>query len=187
MKVSKARASDNRDAILRAASAQMRSRGFAQTSVAEVARAADLTHGALYSHFQSKDALTTEALTCAFADCFRDFTGLPAPKFLQRYLSTQHRDNPEGGCPAAALMSEVARQPGEVQAAFRNGIDHFIALAGESLEALGAKRGHDRAVLMYAAMVGGLALSRAIRNVDASGSADILRAVRSQLGLLVDS
>jgi len=57
----------------------------------------------------------------------------------------------------------------------------------ESLEAVGAKHGHDRAVLMFAAMVGGLALSRAIRNVDASGSADILRAVRNQLGLLVDS
>jgi TetR/AcrR family transcriptional repressor of nem operon len=187
MKVSKARASDNRDAILRAASAQMRGRGLGQTSVAEVAQAANLTHGALYSHFQSKDALTTEAMKCAFADCLREFTGLPAPKFLQRYLSTQHRDNPEVGCPAAALVSEVARQPAELQAAFRNGIDHFIALAGESLEAVGAKHGHDRAILMFAAMVGGLALSRAIRNVDASGSTEILRAVRNQLGLLVDS
>jgi hypothetical protein len=36
-------------------------------------------------------------------------------------------------------------------------------------------------------MVGGLALSRAIRDVDSSGSADILRAVNNQLGLLVSS
>jgi len=187
MKVSKVRASDNRDAILRAASARMRGRGLGQTSVAEVAQAANLTHGALYSHFLSKDALTTEAMKCAFADCLRDFTGLPAPKFLQRYLSTQHRDNPEMGCPAAALVSEVARQPPELQAAFRSGIDRFVALAGESLEAVGAKHGHDRAILMFAAMVGGLALSRAIQSVDAAGSADILRAVRSQLGLLADS
>lgn len=187
MKVSKATASDNREAILRAASAQMRARGLDQTSVAEVARAAHLTHGALYSHFQSKGALTTEAATCAFADCVRDFSGLDASAFLRRYLSTQHRDHPEGGCPAAALVSEVARQPAEFQAAFRTGVDDFIALAGESLEAVGAEHGHDRAVLMFAAMVGGLALSRAIRNVDASASADILRAVRTQLGLLVDS
>ena len=187
MKVSKETKSDNREAILRAASTQMRGRGLGQTSVSEVARAAELTHGALYSHFQSKDALTTEAMQCAFADCIREFTGLSAPKFLQRYLSAQHRDNPEVGCPAAALVSEIARQPAQLQAAFRNGVDQFVALAGESLEAVGAKHGHDRAVLMFAAMVGGMALSRAIRDVDAPGSADILRAVRNQLGLFVNS
>jgi TetR/AcrR family transcriptional repressor of nem operon len=186
MKVSKAEASDNREAILRAASAQMRGRGISQTSVAEVARAADLTHGALYSHFQSKNALTTEALKCAFADCLREFNDLPAPKFVQRYLSTDHRDNPEVGCPAAALVSEIPRQPAQLQAAFRSGIDRFIDLTGESLEAVGAKHGHDQAVFMFAAMVGGLALSRAIRGVDAAGSSDILRAVRTQLGLLID-
>jgi hypothetical protein len=40
---------------------------------------------------------------------------------------------------------------------------------------------------MFAAMVGGLALSRAIRDVDDSGSADILRAVKKQLGHMVNS
>ena len=186
MKVSKSKASDNRDAILTAASTQIRGRGLDQTSVADVARAAGLTHGALYSHFQSKDALATEAMTCAFADCLREFSGLPAAEFLQRYLSTEHRDNPEVGCPTAALVSEVARQPAELKAAFRSGVDRFIALAGRSLEAVGAEHGHDRAVLMFAAMVGGLALSRAIRDVDGSGSADILRAVSNQLGGLLD-
>jgi TetR/AcrR family transcriptional repressor of nem operon len=187
MKVSKSKASDNRDAILMAASTQIRGRGLDQTSVADVARAAGLTHGALYSHFQSKDALTTEAMTCAFEGCLREFTGLPAAEFLQRYLSTEHRDHPEVGCPTAALVSEVARQPAELKAAFRSGVDRFIALAGKSLEAVGAEHGHDRAVLMFAAMVGGLALSRAVKDVDVSGSADILRAVSNQLGLLADN
>jgi TetR/AcrR family transcriptional regulator, transcriptional repressor for nem operon len=186
MKVSKSKASDNRDAILQAASAEIRSRGLDQTSIADVARASGLTHGALYSHFSSKDALTTEAMKCAFADCLRDFTGLSAPQVLKRYLSTEHRDNPEVGCPAAALVSEIARQPAELQAAFRSGVDRFVALTGESLEAVAAEHGRDRAVLMFAAMVGGLALSRAIRDVDAPGSADILRAVKKQLGLLVN-
>jgi TetR/AcrR family transcriptional repressor of nem operon len=185
MKVSKSKASDNRDAILQAASTQMRSRGLEQISVADVARASGLTHGALYSHFASKDALTTEALKCAFADCAREFAGLPAPQFLKRYLSTEHRDHPEVGCPTAALVSEVARQPKELQEAFRSGVDRFVAMTGESLEAVDAEHGHDRAALVFAAMVGGLAISRAIRDVDASGSADILRAVKKQLALLI--
>jgi TetR/AcrR family transcriptional regulator, transcriptional repressor for nem operon len=58
---------------------------------------------------------------------------------------------------------------------------------GESLEAAGAEHDHDRAVLMLAAMVGGLALSRAIRDVDASASAEVLRAIKKQLGLLVNA
>jgi TetR/AcrR family transcriptional regulator, transcriptional repressor for nem operon len=187
MKVSKSKASDNRDAILQAASAQIRSRGLDQTSIADVARASGLTHGALYSHFASKDALATEAMNCAFADCLRDFAGLPAPQFLKRYLSTEHRDHPEVGCPAAALVSEISRQPAQLQEAFRGGVDRFVALAGESLEAVGAEHGHDRAVLLFAAMVGGLALSRALRDADAASSVDILRAVKKELGLLVDS
>ena len=106
------------------------------------------------------------------------------PQLLKKYLSTEHRDNPEMGCPAAALVSEISRQPEELQTEFRGGVDRFVALTGDSLEAVAAEHGHDRAVLMYAAMVGGLALSRAIQDVDASGSADILRAVKKQLGLL---
>jgi TetR/AcrR family transcriptional repressor of nem operon len=186
MKVSKSQASDNRDAILTAASTQIRGHGLDQTSVADVARAAGLTHGALYSHFQSKDELTTEAMTRAFADCLRQFSGLTAAEFLQRYLSKEHRDHPEVGCPTAALVSEVSRQPTELKAAFRSGVDRFITLAGQSLEAVGAEHDHDRAILMFAAMVGGLALSRAIRDVDGPGSADILRAVNNQLGVLAN-
>lgn len=85
------------------------------------------------------------------------------------------------------MVSEIPRQPAELQAAFRSGVDRFVALAGESLEAVGAEHGRDRAVFMFAAMVGGLALAREIRNVDESGSADILRAVKKQLGHLVNS
>src|ERR1700692_4323150 len=184
MKVSKSKAADNRDAILQAAANQMRGRGLDQTSIADVARASGLTHGALYNHFGSKDALTTEAMKCAFAECLREFTGLSAPQFMKRYLSTDHREH---GCPAAALVSEISRQPAELQTAFRGGVDRFVALAGESLEAVGAEHGHDRAVFMFAAMVGGLALSRAIREFDDSGSADILRAVKKQLGRMVNS
>jgi TetR/AcrR family transcriptional regulator, transcriptional repressor for nem operon len=186
MKVSKAQASDNRDAILQAASTQIRSRGFEQTSVAEVARAAGLTHGALYSHFKSKEALTSAAIRCAFEGCVREFTGLPAADFLKLYLSTEHRDNPAVGCPTAALVSEVARQPLELQTEFRSGAESFIALAEESLKAAGAEHSRDRAVLMFAAIVGSLALSRAFRAVDESASAEILRTVNEQLGEMLE-
>lgn len=185
MKVSKVQASDNRDAIVLAAAAQLRERGFDHMSVGEVARAAGLTHGALYSHFKSKEALEVEATKRAFDDCTREFSGLTPDEFLGRYLSAEHRDTPEEGCPTSALVSEVSRQPLPSQMAFREGVEGFIALAGETLGSVGAEHGRDRATLMFAAMVGGLALSRAIRSVDEAASGDILRAIAEQLDQLI--
>lgn len=154
-------------------------------SVADVARAAGLTHGALYSHFKSKDALKAEAIKRAFDDRVRALSGLTPGKFLRCYLSSEHRDQPGDGCPISALVSEVWRQPLASQAALRDGVQRFAALAGESLESAGAEHGHDRAMLMFAAMVGGLTLSRAIRKVDKAGSDDILRAITDQLEKLI--
>lgn len=185
MKVSKAQASDNRDAIVLAAAAQIRERGFDQMSVENVARAAGLTHGALYSHFKSKDALKAEATRRAFEDCIRAFSDLTPTEFLGRYLSAAHRDNPQEGCPTSALVSEVQRQSLPSQIAFRDGVEAFAALAAESLKSVGAEHNADRALLMFAAMVGGLSISRAIREVDRAASDNILRAITEQIEELI--
>ena len=181
MKVSKLRASENRDAIVQAAATQIRARGFGEMSVADVAKEAGLTHGALYSHFASKDALQAAAIERAFDQCLAEFSELTPEQFLGRYLSTQHRDNPEHGCPTAALVSEMRQQSDEARTAFHDGLTRFAALAGDSLAPPGTGRGKDFTVLAFAAMVGGLAISRAIRDVDQAASDEVLRAVADQL------
>ena len=185
MKVSKLQASGNRDAIVQAAAAEIRRRGFDQMSVAEVARAAGLTHGALYSHFGSKDALQAEATRRAFENCLADFTGLTPDEFLAHYLSPQHRDHPELGCPTSALVWEVGWQPEQSRTAFRDGFERFAALMEHSLQSIEPGHGKDRAMLVFAAMMGGLAISRALRDVDRAASDDILRAVAGQLRQLI--
>jgi TetR/AcrR family transcriptional regulator, transcriptional repressor for nem operon len=181
MKVTKAQATQNREAILRAAAKQIRSHGFEQMSVAEVARAAGLSHGALYSHFKSKEALQAEAARQSFDDTIAAFTGLGAEAFITTYLSPQHRDNPDMGCPNAALVSEVWRQPAPTQEAFRAGIERFVALSGAAMGEAGDEADRDRAITLFAALVGGMALSRAIGQVDQAYADDLLRAVSSQL------
>jgi TetR/AcrR family transcriptional repressor of nem operon len=180
MKVSKAQATENRDAILSAAASQIRERGLDQMNVNEVARDAGLTHGALYSHFSSKDALKAAATESAFDETVRAFTGLSMDQFLGRYLSPQHRDNPAMGCPNAALVSEVWRQPSETQKIFRDGLQRFVALTDAALERGGNAPNRDKAIALFATLVGGLALSRAIRDVDKAGSEEILHAVAGQ-------
>lgn len=181
MKVSKAQATENRDAIIHAAAAQIRERGYDQMSMAEVARSSELTHGAVYSHFRSKEALQAEATRRAFEDTARAFMGLPIDEFLKRYLSPEHRDSPVVGCPNAALASEVARQPVEIQEAFRDGLQRFLGMSEEKLAAGGVEHDREAAIAMFATMVGGLALSRAVRSVDETASDEILGAVSHRL------
>ena len=185
MKVSKAKATENRDAILRAAAAGIREHGFDQTSVAEVARAAGLTHGALYAHFKSKEALAAEATAAAFSETLGVFADVGAAEFLARYLSPAHRDHPAQGCPNAALATEVWRQSAATRAAFAEGMERFIERAAQAFAPGDDPQARDRATMIFAAMVGGLALSRAIRDVDGAASDDILRAVASQLQALL--
>jgi TetR/AcrR family transcriptional repressor of nem operon len=57
MKISKEKAAENRDALVRAASRLICERGYDGVGVAEISTAAGLTHGALYAHFRSKEEL----------------------------------------------------------------------------------------------------------------------------------
>ena len=66
MKVSKAQAAENREGIVEAAARLYREKGLDGVGVAEITRDAGLTHGGLYRHFESKDALAREACLRAF-------------------------------------------------------------------------------------------------------------------------
>ncbi|PYE14846.1 TetR/AcrR family transcriptional regulator [Paraburkholderia silvatlantica] len=181
MKVTKAQATENREAIEKAAAALVRERGFDQTSVGAVAAAAGLTHGALYSHYGSKEALATAAANRAFQDTLEAFTGLSATEFFQRYLSAAHRDSPQFGCPNAALVSEVWRQPVATREAFRDGVKRYVQLIAKLLEPEDEAQDRATAVTMLAAMVGAVALSRGIRDVDLEYSDEILNDVSIEL------
>ena len=56
------------ESILDAASQMFRRSGFDGVSVAAVMKAAGLTHGAFYSHFESKDALAAASVERALAE-----------------------------------------------------------------------------------------------------------------------
>src|SRR6266478_1536617 len=106
MKVSKEKTAENRRSIVRAASRLFRERGIEGTGVDAISTAADLTHGAVYSQFGSKEAITVEALRLALAGSRRIWlrrldklgrkTALSA--IVQGYLSAVHRDEPGTGC-----------------------------------------------------------------------------------------
>src|ERR1700686_5570431 len=99
MKVTKEKAAENRAALVHAAGRMFRERGIDGVGVAEISKAAGLTHGALYAQFPSKRALAAEALAHGLA---RSHAYMTAPKphgaptlsdHLDLYLSLDHRHN----------------------------------------------------------------------------------------------
>src|ERR1700761_8318025 len=106
----------NRSSLLRAASHLFRERGIDGVGVAEIAKEAGLTHGALYKHFPSKEALAAEAFYHPIAakkaktDVSDEGRVESFEKYLDAMFSVENRDNLANGCPMTASASEVARQ-----------------------------------------------------------------------------
>jgi len=163
--------------IVKEASRLFRERGFENVSVAEVMKAAGLTHGAFYAHFGSKEELQTAAVAYGQKVSLGRLQRSKKKKkrskgsFADLYLSPWHRDNPGDGCTMAALAQEVARSTPELKAAFEQGLENFLS-------AKGADR--KEAIFWTAAMMGGVVLARAVR--DPRLSNEILGSVRQKLG-----
>lgn len=191
MKVTKEKAAENRAALVEAAGHLFRERGIAGVGVAEISKQAGLTHGALYAQFPSKEALAAEAFACAFKQGLEQMTadrdGRPATltDCLDWYLSVGHRDDLGTGCPMAASASEIGRQDKAVSGRFTEGFEQVVAQIERGLGATPAKAEHrQRALAMTAAMIGGVAASRAVARADPKLSNQILRAVRGIVGEL---
>ncbi|AKZ60277.1 putative tetR-family transcriptional regulator [Streptomyces ambofaciens ATCC 23877] len=124
-RVSQAQAEENRRRVVETASHLFRERGT-HVSVADLMKAAGLTHGGFYKQFASKEALIDEATAHAFAELTRRHrNGLEQHgerrdtaqrALIDTYLSPEHRDSPADGCPVAALATDMAREGGDQEA-----------------------------------------------------------------------
>jgi TetR/AcrR family transcriptional regulator, transcriptional repressor for nem operon len=189
LKVTKEKVTENRAALVQAAGRLFRERGIDGVGVAEISKKAGLTHGALYAQFPSKGALAAEAFASGLKPGLEKMTADRADgpatltDFLDDYLSSDHRDALAAGCPMAASASEVARQDKMVCEHFTEGFEQFVALIEHGLGASPGKADkRQRALAMMAAMIGGVAASRAVAKADPKLSNQILRAVRQIVG-----
>jgi TetR/AcrR family transcriptional repressor of nem operon len=189
LKVTKEKAAENRAALVQAAGHLFRERGIDGVGVAEISKKAGLTHGALYAQFPSKEALAAEAFTSALKPGLEKMTadraGRPAKliDFIDDYLSVDHRDNLAAGCPMSASASEIARQVKIVGERFSEGFEQAVALIERGLGASPFEADkRQRAQAMMAAMIGGVAASRAVAKANPKLSNQILRAVRQIVG-----
>lgn len=169
MRVTKAQAAKNREAILETASRLFRERGVDGVGVAEVAKEAGLTHGCLYGQFESKDALVAAVCAHSLARSAErweqrcaDAPDEPVAAIAAHYLSPSHRDQAGEGCLLAALASDVARHGPAARQALTEGLRPLLAIL-ERHANTGCSESDQRAALAgMAELVGAVVLARAV-------------------------
>jgi TetR/AcrR family transcriptional repressor of nem operon len=166
----------------------LKERGFDRAGVVEISREAGLTQGALYSQFKSKDVLTAEAVRKAFADGvvvwkeLRDNAPDVLSAYLDAYLSDAHLTDVGSGCVVAACLSEVRRQDTAIGAAFTEGFSNMVALIQQALpSAAPPEEARRRALTVVSALVGSVALARAVAATDPGLAREIVAAARGEL------
>lgn len=173
--MSKARSEQKRAThadILRSAQHLLRTKGIARTSVAEVMKGAGLTVGGFYAHFDSKDDLIENVLRQTLGEMRAKLVGglddandvERLERSLERYLSKAHLDRPAHGCPLPSSLGELSQADSRLKAALADEIEaHLRALAGPELRSV--------ALGLFALMVGGLSLARALKGTALSQAA----------------
>ncbi|MEV6536348.1 TetR/AcrR family transcriptional regulator [Streptomyces sp. NPDC051639] len=187
----------NRQNILEAASRMFRSQGIDAVGIAELMKEAGLTHGGFYNHFASKNDLAVEVCGASYAASLGVLArtiedgpgqaGSPLEQVVAGYLSTAHRDAPDGGCPSASLVTDAGRHSEAVQSAYAEGIEgyltgfaaEFLREAEEEGHELDPAEARHRAVRLLSEMVGALMLARAVRRIEPELSDEILQTGRS--------
>jgi TetR/AcrR family transcriptional regulator, transcriptional repressor for nem operon len=175
------------DRIVEAAARAIRRNGYDGAGVADIMKDAGLTHGGFYAHFPSREAMLAEAADRAGAESVaasaRVADSVPPDQALEAlvraYLSKEHVEGIEWGCPVAALGSEMPRQSPEVRRAATRRIKEMIDVVARQSPDWGKPGAHDRALVTVATMVGTLLLARAVDDRRLSDS--LLEATRRHL------
>ncbi len=158
--------------IVGVAARAIRRSGYNGTGVADIMKEAGLTHGAFYAHFASREAMLAEAADRAGAEANAVAANVVASAppeqalqaLLQTYLSKQHLEGIETGCPISALGSEMPRQSPEVRLAATRRIKEMIDLVARQFPDWGQPAAHQRALVTVSTMVGTLMLARAVND-----------------------
>jgi TetR/AcrR family transcriptional regulator, transcriptional repressor for nem operon len=174
----------NHERIVRTAAKRLREKGLEAVAIADVMKEVGLTVGGFYKHFDSRDDLVVEALRAASwqrpgqpADAGEPSLSLAG--FIDEYLSEKHRDRPGSGCLIGALAGDVARSNKRIRALATEKVRSALDLIAGLLPNKTRESARKQAALIFSALVGALALSRAVS--DTGFSDEILQSVRELL------
>jgi len=159
-----------RERIVRAAARRFRSGGSEGAAIGKLMRDLRLTHGGFYRHFGSKEELFIEAFEESLKELRRRVLSSieQAPRgeklnaLVSHYLDMDHSNDIAGGCPVAALVSEIARRPPKPRAAFLRILKNHIAQVAKYIPGSTEEERERKARVLFSGMAGTLNLARLI-------------------------
>ena len=163
----KAHKDETRRRIIESAGRRLKRDGIDGSGIATLMKDAGLTNGAFYAHFASKDHLVASAVAeelrqqrASFGPLTSGRAGLE--RFVREYLSIDHRDSREDGCPSAALLGEIGRSADATKQAFTDGLLAAIDRMAARLAPDDPQSARVKALTVFGMMVGTMQLSRAL-------------------------
>ncbi|MCI0745511.1 MAG: TetR/AcrR family transcriptional regulator [Verrucomicrobia subdivision 3 bacterium] len=153
----------SRARIVEVAAAMFRENGIATTGVADLMKAAGLTHGGFYRHFASKDDLVAAAISHSVSTALAELRGAEEPgarakalkRYIDRYLSEEHVGNPRDGCPLAALGPEAPRSSPQVSKALDEGSAEAVRVLAAAMDGR-----REAASSLMATLLGSVVMAR---------------------------
>ena len=157
-----------RDRIVRNAARKVRAEGLSGPGVASVMKASGLTVGGFYKHFRSKDELLAEAIAQGFAEfsekVFASLQNVPPgdrwKEVVRWYLSPEHCNHPDVGCPVVTLAPEIARAKLSVRKRMAGVMKELTARWAEFMPGATAKERERNFFIIFGAMAGAVATAR---------------------------
>jgi AcrR family transcriptional regulator len=163
----KAHKEATRQRIIDTAGRRLKRDGIDGSGIATLMKDAGLTNGAFYAHFASKDDLVATAVAEQLRQQRANYGAyLPGraglEQFVREYLSNEHRDSPEDGCPSAALLDEIGRSSDATKEAFTDDLLISIDNMAAQLSPDDPQSARVKALTVFGMMVGTMQLSRAL-------------------------
>ena len=190
MRYEKGHKGTTHDHILEVAARRFRQDGIAASGLAGIMSEAGLTNGAFYAHFPSKSKMVEKSLERATDEQWQQFEKEIASgrllDIIRAYLSEQHRDHPESGCPSAALLPEISRQEPGTRHVYTASIKRLLNAVEKQLPDMPqGPKAREIAIGTVGLLIGTLQLARAVD--DPSLSEDILAAGTHVASALIQS
>ena len=166
-------------------------KGFDGVGVADLMRAAGLTHGGFYNHFGSKEELEVAACESVFERSLARIGGIADAEssaraeafeaYRRHYVSLDARDSPAPACPMVAFAGDMSRRPPDIRAAYARGLaaylERFTRASGRDNS---DPKARAEAIREFATLAGALILARGVAQDDPELSKEILRAAETE-------
>ena len=157
-----------RERIVRTAARKVRAEGLSGPGVGSVMKASGLTVGGFYKHFRGKEELLAEAIAQGFSEfsekVYSSLQDVPHgdrwKKIVRWYLSPEHCNHPDTGCPVVTLAPEIARTKLSVRKRIAGLMKELTDRWAEFMPGVTAKERERNFFVIFSAMAGAVAIAR---------------------------